>query len=80
MRIIQLSPIHYESLEKQEKYVQLTATVQSLRRTFDQYFPGQGTLYNISSTEHGGGVAEMIPKILMLLRELGAKAEWAVVC
>ncbi|MGD2068943.1 MAG: glycosyltransferase [Gemmatimonadota bacterium] len=37
------------------------------------------TLWMVNSTEHGGGVAEMLPTVVTLLRELGVKTEWAVI-
>jgi trehalose synthase len=33
----------------------------------------------VNSTANGGGVAEMLPKLVGLLRELGVQTEWAVV-
>lgn len=36
------------------------------------------TVWMISSTEHGGGVAEMLPPIVSLLRDLGLHIEWVV--
>jgi trehalose synthase len=36
------------------------------------------TLWMINSTEHGGGVAEMLPALVTLLRELGIHTEWLV--
>ena len=35
-------------------------------------------IWMINSTEHGGGVAEMLPKMVCLLRELGLDTEWLV--
>lgn len=37
------------------------------------------TVWMINSTEEGGGVAEMLPKIVSLLRGLGVHTEWVVV-
>ena len=36
-------------------------------------------LWMINSTETGGGVAEMLPKLITLIRELGIPTEWAVI-
>jgi trehalose synthase len=36
------------------------------------------TLWMVNSTEKGGGVAEMLPTIVALLRDLGIATEWAV--
>ncbi len=37
------------------------------------------TLWMINSTAKGGGVAEMLPAKVRLLRDLGIRAEWAVI-
>ncbi len=37
------------------------------------------TVWMINSTEEGGGIAEMLPKVVSLLRDLGVKTEWVVV-
>jgi trehalose synthase len=35
-------------------------------------------VWMINSTAQGGGVAEMLPKLIQLLRDVGVRAEWAV--
>jgi trehalose synthase len=37
------------------------------------------TVWMINSTESGGGVAEMLPAMITLLRDLGIAAEWLVI-
>ena len=37
------------------------------------------TVWQVNSTATGGGVAEMLPPIVGLLRELGVKTEWVVI-
>lgn len=37
------------------------------------------TVWMISSTAHGGGVAEMLLSMVPLLRDLGVRTEWAVI-
>ena len=37
------------------------------------------TIWMVNSTARGGGVAEMLPKMIELLRELGLKAEWVTI-
>jgi trehalose synthase len=37
------------------------------------------TVWMVSSTARGGGVAEMLPPIVSLLRGLGVRVEWAVI-
>jgi trehalose synthase len=36
-------------------------------------------IWMINSTPEGGGVAEMLPKMVSMLRDLGAQVEWAVI-
>lgn len=36
------------------------------------------TVWMVNSTEQGGGVAEMLPTMIALLRELGVETRWAV--
>ena len=36
------------------------------------------TIWMINSTEQGGGVAEMLPRLISLLRQAGIRAEWLV--
>ena len=35
-------------------------------------------IWMVNSTEHGGGVAEMMPRMISLLRQLGVNADWLV--
>lgn len=37
------------------------------------------TVWMVSSTEKGGGVAEMLPATVALLRDLGVRTEWVVI-
>jgi trehalose synthase len=37
------------------------------------------TIWMVSSTARGGGVAEMLPTIVSLLRDLGIRVEWVVI-
>ena len=37
------------------------------------------TVWMVNSTAQGGGVAEMLPKVISMLRELGLDTEWAVI-
>jgi trehalose synthase len=36
-------------------------------------------VWMVNSTPQGGGVAEMLPKMVSMLRELGVETEWAVI-
>jgi trehalose synthase len=37
------------------------------------------TVWMVSSTARGGGVAEMLPPIVSILRDLGVRVEWVVI-
>ena len=37
------------------------------------------TLWMVNSTARGGGVAEMLPRLVTILRELGVRTEWLVI-
>ena len=37
------------------------------------------TIWMVNSTAQGGGVAEMLPTMITLLRDLGFPTEWAVI-
>lgn len=69
------------TLEDYSAYLHLSQTVNDLRAaaaTDVARLKGR-TVWMINSTEEGGGVAEMLPKTVSLLRGLGVKAEWVVV-
>jgi trehalose synthase len=60
---------------------QLASAVQDLRSEASVMVPelkGRA-FWMVSSTAQGGGVAEMMPKLVSLLREVGVKAKWAVI-
>ena len=59
----------------------LAGAVDALRETAQRIAPvlhGR-TLWMVNSTAQGGGVAEMLPGQIALLRELGLHVEWAVI-
>jgi trehalose synthase len=64
------------------------AAVASLSRSVDELRDlgarlargiGERTVWMVSSTAQGGGVAEMLPQVVTLLRELGIATRWLVV-
>ena len=61
-------------------YLQLAQTVQDLRAEAALCVPAlRGRkVWMVSSTAVGGGVAEMMPRLVSLLRELGVATEWVV--
>jgi trehalose synthase len=59
----------------------LTEQVARLRATAEEIVPkftGR-TLWVVNSTARGGGVAEMLPRQVAILNELGIKTTWAVI-
>ncbi|MBN2573625.1 MAG: glycosyltransferase [Deltaproteobacteria bacterium] len=57
-----------------------TALVGELHSEARQVLPNvRGCVWMINSTATGGGVAEMLPGLIMLLRELGLRVNWAVI-
>lgn len=73
-------PAGYQ-LADYERYAGLTAEVDELRRlgtAAAAKLEGR-TIWHLSSTAQGGGVAEMLPRIISLLWQAGLKAEWAVI-
>jgi trehalose synthase len=58
----------------------LSAAVQDLRQLARRLVPtlkGR-TVWMVNSTAQGGGVAEMLPRLVGLLRDLGVRTEWLV--
>lgn len=69
------------TLEDYEAVAHLSPAVQSLRREAERVLPRlEGrTVWMVNSTEQGGGVAEMLPTMVGLLRDLGVACQWAVI-
>lgn len=58
----------------------LSAAVHDLRMSAKLLAPrlkGR-TVWMVNSTAHGGGVAEMMPRLVGMLRDVGVKTEWVV--
>lgn len=69
------------SLDDYASFAHLTRAVQELRAEAAMLVPrlkGRAVLM-VNSTAQGGGVAEMLPMQILLLRELGVEANWAVI-
>ncbi len=63
------------------EYAHLVGAVEALRREAEATLPklrGR-TVWMVNSTARGGGVAEMLPTMVGLLRDLGVATEWMVI-
>lgn len=68
-------------LEDYEAHANLAPAVRELKaeaREFVKRLDGR-TLWMVNSTAQGGGVAEMLPTMVALLRDLGIQTEWATI-
>lgn len=76
-----VEPRHPVSLADYESVADLSATVRSLRQEAESRLAGFDVrrLVMVNSTAQGGGVAEMLPPLLTILRELGVDAHWLVI-
>jgi trehalose synthase len=62
-------------------FAYLSDAVADLRREAETLVPRMHgrTVWMVNSTARGGGVAEMLPKMVALLNELGLSTRWAVI-
>ena len=67
-------------LKDYEAYVSLIPVVKGFRSEAEILVPklGKRRLWMVNSTDRGGGVAEMLPTMIDLLRQLGLDAKWVV--
>jgi len=67
-------------LDEYEAQAALARPVQELRAEAANLVRGLDgrRVWMVNSTPQGGGVAEMLPKVVSVLRELGVPCEWAV--
>lgn len=76
--------VHVEpgpGLDHYASYAHLSAAVQDLRSeaaTLAEALTGR-TVWMVNSTSKGGGVAEMLPRVVSMLRELGVSVEWVTI-
>lgn len=75
-----VDPRHHVSLDDYESIAPLSAAVRELRQEARSLLPSlRGRrIWMVNSTSHGGGVAELLPPLLTLLRQLGVDANWLV--
>jgi len=76
-----VDPHEPSTLDDYAEYVQLRPGVDALRENAKRLMEPleERTLWMVNSAASGGGVAEMMPKLVALLRELGLDAKWAVI-
>lgn len=69
-----------EGLDDYSAFAHLAPAVQALKSEARALVPRLNgrRVWMVNSTARGGGVAEMLPKMIRLLRDLGVSAEWAV--
>jgi trehalose synthase len=67
-------------LDDYAEVVHLAEAVRSLREEARRLLPALAgrKLWMVNSTAQGGGVAEMLPKLVSILNELGLPTEWVV--
>ena len=70
-----------QTLDDYEAVVQLSEAVRNLRAEARSLVPQLNghTVWMVNSTSRGGGVAEMLPRMITILRELGVSTEWLVI-
>jgi trehalose synthase len=76
-----VEPDIHLTLDDYASVAQLTAAVDALRvaaKTFVPLLEGR-TVWHVNSTAQGGGVAELLPPQIALLRDLGVDARWLVI-
>ncbi len=69
------------SLDEYATSMLLTDAVEDLRATVGPLVPRLAgrTVWMVNSTARGGGVAEMLPRVVGVLNELGVATKWAVI-
>jgi trehalose synthase len=75
-----VEPDHHVSLSDYESVAHLSVAVRTLREEARGVVPMlEGRrVWMVNSTSRGGGVAEMLPGLLTLMRDLGVDARWLV--
>ena len=80
--MVEIVPVNEtQSLDDYQAVVHLTEAVRDLRaeaRLLVPQLEGR-TVWMVNSTSRGGGVAEMLPRMITILRELGVATEWLVI-
>jgi trehalose synthase len=80
LKLIEPDSERVSSLARYAEDPRFTTAVSELRSEAAQVLPEvRGTIWMVNSTATGGGVAEMLPGLMNLLRELGFQVKWAVI-
>jgi trehalose synthase len=80
LKLVDLSSHNVPSLALYADDPRFATLVGDLRSEAQQVLPNvRGTVWMVNSTATGGGVAEMLPGLILLLRELGFRVNWAVI-
>lgn len=69
------------TLDDYQAHIHLSEAVRSLRseaRALAPHLAGR-TVWMVNSTARGGGVAEMMPRMITIFRELGVDVKWVVI-
>lgn len=69
------------TLDDYDAVAHLSPAVNAMREEAERLAPllRDRTIWMVNSTEQGGGVAEMLPTMVGLLRDLGIACQWAVI-
>lgn len=69
------------TLEDYDAVAHLAPAVNAMREEAERLLPllEDHTVWMVNSTEQGGGVAEMLPTMVGLLRDLGIACQWVVI-
>jgi len=75
-----VEPLHAATLADYESIADLSGTVRDLRQEAASRLAGLNDrrLVMVNSTAQGGGVAELLPPLLSLMRDLGFETTWLV--
>ena len=76
-----IEPDESIGLSEYAQFANLRSAVHDLQTEAATLVPqiGERTVWMVSSTAEGGGVAEMLPKLISILCELGVKTKWVVI-
>lgn len=81
-RLLQFVTVdEHRRLEEYENVTYVAPAVRDLRAEAARLMPHLAgrTVWLVNSTARGGGVAEMLPPLVAVLRELGVRTEWVVI-